>query len=499
MNRISTKFKPQLYTSFAGLNTSRSDVSMERAEAQPFTEMNNMYCSNKGYLTNESPLSPFSTDKSNISHIRFFNSDSKTALYAARSAGGLSFRVTGKPVALENTWPRETSVTTTLFNGKIIIAGGQDHLLSFDGFEFKKISSNSIKGGRYVVQVQDRLIVAGFDADPNEVTMSMVGNERVFDADTDIAEASVLKAARFNVQNLIGNGDRISGIASFENNKLAVFTNDRVLVYLADQDFSLWALDTRLVVRYGTISHNSIVSVGDEVFFCSRAGVHSMRRSSLNGATVYTTPLSDDIQELYQTLLSRVADKSRISAHFNPDEGRLHIFFPVNDLVSYRLSGALSSPKQEGEATTVKWSVSEYGGTTCGDYLGGTQLYGSISGIYSVGAWYSNEGLRGTGLAQTPILWHKDLFNPKQGLMLAVYASGVGTIYVDATDETNRKLGTFEFMLPDSDQTEFTGVPMQRQFTRPFSFEYIGVRLTIRVEASKMIRIFGFGILTKEP
>jgi hypothetical protein len=54
--KISTPFKPQLYTSFAGLNTSRSDISMERPESQPFVVLDNLYCANTGYLTNEPPM-----------------------------------------------------------------------------------------------------------------------------------------------------------------------------------------------------------------------------------------------------------------------------------------------------------------------------------------------------------------------------------------------------------------------------------------------------------
>ncbi len=499
MGRISTKFKPQLYTAFAGINTSRSDVSMERPEAQPFSEIENLYCSSKGYLSNESSLTKYGTDNAYISHIRYFSSDADTAVYAARVAGGTSLRVMNRNAAVEKVWPRDANVCTTLFNAKVILAAGQDTMYSFDGLEFTKIDSPTIKGARYICQIQDRLAIAGFDSNPNEIVLSRVNNERIYKNEEDQSDVSVLKSARFNVQNLIGNGDRIRGITSFESNKFAIFTNDRVLVYLADQDFSNWALDTRLVVRYGTVSHNSIVPVGDEVFFCSRAGIHSLRRSALNGATVYTTPLSEDIQELYQSLLAQVPDKSKINAHFNPDEGRLHIFFPVNDLVSYRLSGALSAIMQEGGSTTIKWSLSKFAGLTCGDYIAGRHLCGSVSGLYKVGVWYSNDAPRGDGYAVTPILWHKDLFNPKQGLALVLYASGAGKVLIDAEDETQRSLGTYEFELPDTDQADYAGVPLQRQFIRPFTHEYIGLRLRLRFEATKMIRVFGLGVLTKEP
>jgi len=496
--KISTSFKPQLYTSFAGLNTSRSDVSMERPEAQPFVELDNVYCANTGYLTNEPTIGSILGSKNSVTHIRLLSSESNVAVYATDSDQGVSINTLNRPYSVANAWPARSVVSSTLFDGKAILAGGGRYLYSFDGFEYLKIESEAISGGRYVVQIQDRLAVAGFDSNPNEIVLSRISNPTIFHTEEDVAEASLLKAARFNVQNLIGNGDRIRGITSFENNKFAVFTGDRVLVYLADQDFNNWTLDTRLVVRYGTLSHNSIVSVGDEVFFCSKSGIHSLRRSALNGTTVYTNPLSEDVQELYQNLLALVSDQRNVNAHFNPDDGRLHVFFPVNTNLAYRLSGVLSSSKQEGDVTKIKWSVSKYANAQCGDYLAGRHYYGAPTGIYQVGRWYDNTLTRGPGYALTPILWHKDLFNPKQGLMLVIYASGAGTLFVDAEDETGRKLGTYEFVMPDQDEASYAGVPLQRQFTRPFSHSYTGVRLRIRFEASKMIRLFGLGILTKE-
>lgn len=499
---ISNKFRPQLYTSFAGLNTSRDEVSMERPEAQPFIELDNLYCTSSGYLTNEPTIDRLFEEDGEITHMRFFSSVNSHLAYAVKRQQGITLKSWGRnlnrDIKAENVFRRDASVSSALFSGKVIFAGGGDSLYAYDGFSYNKITSATIKGGRYVAQIQNRLAVAGFDGNPNEIALSRVDNAGVFVSDERVDEVSILKAARFNVQNQIGNGDRIRGIATFENNKFAVFTNDRVLVYLADQDFSAWALDTRLVVRYGTLSHNSIVSVGDEVFFCSRAGVHSLRRSSLNGTTVFTNPLSEDVQELYQRLLAQVENKDRVSAYFNPDEGRLHILFPVNSTLSYRLSGSITPVRQEGESTKVKWSVSTYAGLTCGESLAGNHVVGTVSGFYEIAPWYDSKSVRAEGYAVTPFLWHKDIFQSKRSTALAMYASGVGSIYVDAWNETGRPLGTTEFVLPDKDQNDFKGVPIQQQYTKPFEHEYKGLKLRIRMGKGKMIRVFGIGVLTKE-
>lgn len=497
-SRISTPVKPQLYTAFTGLNTSRADISMERPEAQALVEMDNLWCSNKGFISNEPGLSPFlQTEKAAISHVRFLDSDSGLLAYAANISGGVSLRASSRGAAVEKAYPAKSIVSSALLNGRLVFAAGTNTMYSYDGSSFRAITSPAIAGGRYVTQVQTRLAVAGFQGNPNEIVVSRANSDSIFHTEEDPQSAVVTRGFRFNVQNFISTAEKIRGIGAYEANKFAVFTGDRVLVYLADPDLNLWTLDTRVNVRYGAISHRSIVSVGDELFFCSRSGVHSLRRSSLNGNTVFTTPMSDDVTELYQSLVQSVPNKEDISAFFHPEEGRLHIFFPVNNLLSYRLSAALTPAMAEDQVNKPRWSLTTFSSPLCGDNLAGRTIYGTISGMFTSQQWWDRTSAnRGNGVAKTPILWHKDFINQKTSSELVVYASGSGRVIVDTYDETNRQMSTVIFDLPDTDQADFTGVPLQRQFTRPFRHSYLGVRMEIKVESDKQLRIFGVGVLT---
>ena len=149
--------------------------------------------------------------------------------------------------------------------------------------------------------------------------------------------------------------------------------------------------------------------------------------------------------------------------------------------------------------TSIRWSMSTYAGLTCGDALSGNMIFGSSSGIMKMDHWYSEEYPRGEGTASLPVLWHKDIFNPKTGLHMVMYASGSGIVEVSAKDETERELGLVRFELPDHDQINFSGVPLQRQFIKPFPYQYVGLRLSIKIISQKMVRIFSIGINTKEP
>lgn len=498
--RISTPYDPQIYSGFVGLSTARADIALESPEAQACVEMDNVYATRKGYLTNEPGLSPFQpSEKNYISHVRQLSGENQV-VYAARIPGSTSLRAVGSSNKAEAVWPRTASVCSTVFNGQVVLAAGQSELYRYDGYDFKKITSPSVVGGKYLCAIQNRLVVAGF-SEPgriNELAISRVNNPDIHTTEEAIGEASVLQAAKINIQNLIQTGDRVRGIGLFEAGALAAFTNDRVLVYAADPDYTKWTLVPSFQAAIGTISHKSIVSIGGEIFFCSRAGVHSLRRSVLNGTSVFTTPMSDEVTELYQSLVSKVQNQEDISAYFDQDDGRLHIMFPVNDLLCYRLSAALSPPQTEQDITKARWSLSSYGGVTCGERLAGKTIVGSIAGMRVFDQDRAQLSGRGKGFVQFPILYHKNLFDPKSSMQLFVIASGSGRIYVDAKDEMQRQLGTLLFELPATDQDDYVGVPLQRQFTRPFSASYMGLRLKVRVESEKPIRIYAIGVLLKK-
>ena len=497
-SRISTPFTSKLFSGFAGITTARSEISMERPEAQSFIEMDNLYCSSKGYLANEPGFTSSGSEDGFISHLRYHDSTTGMLVYATRTGSGTSLRCLNGYSKAENIWPVESSVTSAYFSRNLLLAAGANTMRQFDGADFKEIRSTSIKGARYLCSVSNRVVVTGFDDRPYELQISRVNEADKYTSDESPSDASLLKAAMLDVQNVIGGSGRIRGIASFETNKLAIFTTDMAMVYTTDPDYTKWAIDPTSMISHGTVSHKSIVAIGGDLFFCSGSGVHSMRRSVTNGSTVFTSSISEDITELYQYLLSLVKVKDDISAAFDPVAGRLHIFFPVNRKLSYRLSASFADARTEQDITKVYWSFSSFANMTCADYQAGRTTTGTISGVKELLPWYVNNDLAGAGSATLPILWHDDIFTPKRGMHLVLYASGYGVVEVKAQDETGRELGVTRFELPKQDQIDYAGVPLQRQFIRLFNHEYVGIKLSVSVMAKASVRIFAIGVNIKK-
>lgn len=499
---ISTPIKPFLYAGFTGLSTARSDVSMENAEAQPIVAMDNMWCSPKGYLANEAGMTRFhAAENGCISHVRQVAVNSDLTVYSVRQAGGTSLRMVGALARSENIWPKDAVVSSTVFAGVPIIAGGSGAPVYFDGHSFREITSADVKGGKYLCVSQNRLIVAGFDEPgrENEIAISRVNDPTRFASDEDVAEASVLKGVRLNIGSMVDENEVICGIAPFDSSRLAIFTTDRVLVYKTDPDYTQWGLDTSGTVRIGALSHNSIMATEREILFCSRYGVHSMRRSVMNGVGLFTLPLSDEVTELYQELAAKVPNQADISAYYSQAEARLHVFFPVNNLMSYRLSAALTPPTNEQSATAARWALSSHAGQTCGHSLAGRAVVGTIAGMFTVDRWAAVGGARGVGTAELPILWHRDILGPKKSHAFVLYASGAGRVTVECFDEAMRNLGpSLLFDLPASGQANYYGVPLQSQFLRPFQHSYSGIRVRLKVESDHGVRIFAVGILVKK-
>ena len=119
--RISTKFKTHMYQGFSGLNSARDDIALERPDAQPFLEMDNLYCSSKGYLSNEPGISNLGDFTGHVTHVKHHNSTSGAVVYASRDAAGPSLRCHGSTAKQIAVWPRGASVCSAIFNRNVIL------------------------------------------------------------------------------------------------------------------------------------------------------------------------------------------------------------------------------------------------------------------------------------------------------------------------------------------------------------------------------------------
>jgi len=487
----------KMYANFAGIDTSKADIALENPENQAILAADNILVDWRGFLSNERPLVNLGDIERAVTHVRWFSLQERGLVYATREGDGQHLYALAKDIEAPFVWPADAPISSTVFTRRaVLFAPGQAPAL-YDGGDWSMLVSPDIQGARFCAAVQNRLVVAGFDDNPNEIMVSRANDLTRFPDDELQDEASVLRAFRFNIENLIGTADEIQGIAQFESNKLAIYTSDQVLIYTADPDLGKWAIDDRVNINYGTLSHNTISGSGDEQFFCSRYGVHSLRRSALNGVTFYTLPLSQKVGELYRKLITLVKDPRLINAVYDRDDGRYHIMFPVHESLSYRLSLAVAPQQSEGQSPDGRWSMSTFAGPICGDFLGGRLAFGTIAGIKEMLEESSREGERGVGTATFPLLWQDDHIDAKHAYAMALMASGAGVVTMECENEAGRELSRVVFELPEDDQVNYIGVPLATQFLRPFNHQYHGLRIKLSIEGKGQVRVFAVGVITK--
>ena len=177
--------------------------------------------------------------------------------------------------------------------------------------------------------------------------------------------------------------------------------------------------------------------------FCSRDGVHSLRRSETNGITIYTVPMSNKIDLIYRELVRNVADKEKINAMYDQDEGQYHIFFPFSEDITKRLTLSIN-PMQGGES---KWSRGEFLNATCGSVLGGKVLLGTPGGVWERQQIEEETEFSPEMIVETPILWQGAINDTKESYSFILQATGKGELLVEAFDERGRYLSALQFLI----------------------------------------------------
>lgn len=478
------------YSTFNGLDTSRDVSNMDNPRSQHFSRLDNGYVDWRGQIVRDPPVIK-RADSARARHILFF-ADGEYAWVTQDQSGRLGMQTT-RGHRLEDAFPDTANPSSVVFNRQMhTFASGQPPI-TYNGSLFTRIG-NSI--GRlmpgYPAVVARRLALAGIPSNPTTVEITRVDQLTLAD-DEQPNEQSVLRGGSIDVANLLGTSGRVMGLSPFEQDRLLVFSQDRTLLYRIDPDIDRWQLDDRANLMVGCLSHNTIVRAGVDVLFCSRSGVHNVQRSPDNGILVYSRSLSDKVDILYRQLVASVPDKESISATFDQDEGRYHIFFPQpGGAVSRRLSLALNPEENE---TRPSWSTGTHVNPTCGDFLNGRLVVGGSDGVYEVLKIEDISGAAPVCELITPILWHGNALDEKQTHSLILQAAGIGTIEVNATDENGRALLARTIEIDgDPDDNAFSGVPVFQQYETPFQTQYRGVRLHMKLTGRGTIRLFGFGV-----
>ncbi len=481
------------YDDFQGVDSSRDPASLDTGTQQRLVTLNNGFATFRGIIMRDRGVNPRTSTPGDrtINHVAFFGRD--LLAWSQQDGGGTTLVAEPNGTKAVEVFPKGATVSSTIFNNKLVFFSYNSLMQFYDGTVFTATTNQNAKPS-FGVAIQRRLAIAGGIGNGTIVDISRVDDPNIFTKDEPENSTDVTKAGDIDIRNIIGTNDEIKGLGVFEKSRLAVFTNDQCVVYNISPNISNWIIDDKSSVGVGTISHNSIVTVGTDLIFAARSGIHSLRRSAENGVTIYAVPLSSNIEELYKSLLRQVVDKTDISAYYDPDYGQYHVFFPLSNGTVTRLTLTIS-PTSEAQN---KWSTSTFLNARCGAFLGGAHVFGTNGGVFNVADYEDEVSLTPELDVTTPILWHGSITDTKQSREFILQASGQGRVIIDAYNQEGKKLSTMTVELSatktdaDSDRTF---LPLSFQFNRPFHHQFKGVQFRMRTESSVgRIKIIGFAV-----
>jgi hypothetical protein len=489
--------RPFAYENFQGLDSSRDIISLDTGKQQHLSHLVNMSCDWRGHIVRDRPALPVTPSNTGIvTHIAFYGSSK--FIWCEKKGDGIHF-ISDIGHSLPAVHPENSIVCSTVFNRKVILFCERRPTYAYNGAKFSRNQSvflNNVMLPSFGVAIQRRLAVAGIKGRETEVHLSRVDDEETFTDDEPKDSENVLRAGMIDIKNVIGTADQITGLAGFEKNRLVIFTKDQAVIYRVDPDIDKWVIDETANINIGCLSHNTIVNAGTDIVFCSRSGVHSVKRSEDNGILVFSYSLSDKVDLLYRALVASVPDPKLISAVFDQDMSQYHIFFPqAGGVLCKRLT--LSMNPEGGEAQP-KFSEGDFLNSRCGSFLGGDLLFGTTGGIFKIleQGTINSKAITPESTFEIPYLWHGSISDYKETYSITIQVAGQGLIEIEGIDIQGKSLGT---ILVEIDQTPddnyFGTVPLSRQYERTWQKRYVAAKYRFKIKSSVgLLRVIGFAV-----
>ena len=487
-SRTSRRLTP--YQNFTGLDSSRDLFNQDDGERQALHVLENAFTDFRGQIVRFGPARYRFGDLP-VRHSVHFDTD--PLVVASERNDGLQLE-SEQGYQYDFIFPRSAILSSTVFNRNIMLTARGLAPTIFDGSKFRFTSSTAatLALPAFCTTVQQRLCIAGLSASDTQVMIRAANSIETFFGDEAVDASSPLRAGNLDIANLLGTADKITGISSFETDKLCIFTNDRAFVYKLDPDITLWELQTEASATYGCASHNTIKEAGTDLLYCSRSGIHALRRVTDNGLQISSVNLSSQIDQIYRSLFNQVNDPQEITAVWDQDENQYHVYFPIAGSGEFnRLTMTVNSGS---DGTRTSFSTGDFLKSRCSTTLGGNMVIGTKRGVFNRNKVESNEGAMPDVTVETPVLWMGALDGIKQSSSLTIQAYGDGELTITATDDQNRDKWQTTVMLTDEDDDGRRTVPLQRQYERPMSIRFRGLRFKFEFKGTGLFRIIGFAV-----
>lgn len=409
-----------------------------------------------------------------------------TVLYY-RNGADIDALATGTDLTLAAAFTGSTArVDTVQFAGKqVVVSKGQTPVVYDPSTGFAQDAG--IPSGGVVTTVLNRLVVADL---PNETELQIGKLNTINDFVVPGSPTSV-SPLTIDILNQLTGVDSIRGLGNFEGDKLAIFCQNETLVYAASEDRSNWTIVRDFRVPFGTIGRGSIQRVGNDIFFCSAHGLHSLRRS-INGLTLETILFSRLVQDLYTDLRDAMPSEGEPTASWNPNLGLFTIYFPTT---TSWVRMVFHYDPQSVRGGFQGWSYADNDGLSAASYFGGD--------FRTAGNGYIRNGGDPAAAVnmtvRTPTLYQGAPHKEKSYKRLYVRASGEAQFDVNAYDENGRLLQstTHQPFPPTPWNTGIPTVAPERPVSIPFNHRAYGVSVEIVSTGEGELKILDMAIDVK--
>lgn len=232
-----------------------------------------------------------------------------------------------------------TFASFTDFNGNLIVGNGVDKPLTINADhdvdylqDLATLTNINTPVGRYVLKVGDYLIVAGDPTEPNLIHVSAAMAPGTFVGDPAPNDATTI-----DVADALPEASYIRGIGEFRGKLIVAFAEGTVVYELGGYDDGSPPAHiprkSDAIAAYGSVSHRTMISYGDDVLLMDSIGVPSLKRTVLTGSLKpeRVSDLIDPDMRVRINALGFTSLEDRTFAVFNQREGQFFFFIPNTD------------------------------------------------------------------------------------------------------------------------------------------------------------------------
>ena len=452
------------YNRFLGLDSVTSPSNMSD---RFFVEMQGAYVDFRGQIVRGPGVNNTGQGSGKLYNMAHYGSSTvKKYEYndTGSGTGNISGGSQGLPTLFISTTAPITPISLVNFDQKqfSFMQGHNPHY--WDGTQYQNATTthnNSLgryPDGGFAVNILNRLAVAGIPNKPTEIHVSR--QDSFTDWRTNTGGGTTPTATDgliLDVKNQFTSNDTIKGLAVLEGDKLVIFGENETLVYLADTNINQWQIARDFRVPIGIFGRNTAVNVGTDIFFCSRFGIHSLRRAA-SGLTLETIMLSREIQDKFQEAVENCPTtgiRTEPHAVWDGELGQYHVFFPrdIPGLNTTETFDRLTFTYEPGvgRGGFRSFSFSPATNISCASFFARPDTNSSISAL-QVGTWGNGTGdgqdltrsskpFSGSDMdIRTPLLSQSTPDQYKLYKRLIIRAVGTADFVVDVFNESNHLL-----------------------------------------------------------